>query len=196
MNNLYTGSKHSPSAQVCWGQSGKVSQRRRLYINMMQFIVVDNWPWVFPYLSVSVLFGSGLGQVTCLDNGIVANFMQAETWNAVSDFFLGTLSPPELQACWEIGDHMKQTWIISAEGHCRPAIQLMADTYVSPGQICKAAQLTHREIRNMKCLCWANELWGGLWHSIIVLCGNRSLKHSLSHSPTTCEIVILLPLQI
>lgn len=33
----------------------------------------------FSHLSVSVLFSSGLGQVTCLDNGIVANFMQAET---------------------------------------------------------------------------------------------------------------------
>lgn len=75
----------------------------------------------FSYLSVSVLFGSGLGQVTYLDIGIVANFMQEETRNVISDFSLGTLSPPEIQACWEIGDHMEQRGIISAEGHPRPA---------------------------------------------------------------------------
>lgn len=51
----------------------------------------------FSYLSIGMPFDIELCHITCLDNRIVAYLMQAETWNVISDFSLGTLPAPEVQ---------------------------------------------------------------------------------------------------
>lgn len=51
----------------------------------------------FSYLPIGMPFDIELFHTTCLDNGTLANLMQAEIWNVISDFSLGTLLPPEVQ---------------------------------------------------------------------------------------------------
>lgn len=79
----------------------EASQRRRLYVIMIWSHcggLIALLAMGFSYLPVCMPYDIQLGHVASLDNAIVANLMQAETWNAVSDFSLGTLLPPETQA--------------------------------------------------------------------------------------------------
>lgn len=140
-----------------------------------------NWlryeQWAFSYFYVSMLFGSGLGHVTCSDKGTPANFMQADTWNVASVFFLGALPPPEKQAqTWETRDLGNRDELLQLKvilGQQGPAEGTADCKYVhEPWPDGRSWPADTKKNESSKWLFQANGLWGGSLHSIIVAVGN------------------------